>query len=144
MLGVVWALEHFKHYLLGQKFTVQTDHRALLCIIKERSSKIHQSRLTRWCDRLIPYTFNIDNIAGSKLGLAGYMSRNQNDLPEAPTKYDDEIIIAQINIIKNTLNIIRKRGRPRKNTIDTEQTEQKKTLSAGDDPEKTKQVRKTL
>ena len=131
LLGVVWALEHFKLYLLGQKFTVKTDHRALLSILKERSSKVHQSRITRWCDRLIPYIFNIEQIAGSKMGLANFMSQNPNDLPKAPTKYDDEFIIAQINIIKNTLNIIRKRGRPRKNTIDTEQTEQKNVKRRG-------------
>ena len=131
MLGVLWAFEHFKHYLLGQKFTVQTDQRALLSLLKERSSKIHQSRLTRWCYRLIPYKINIEHISGSKMGLADYMSRNPNDLPRAPTKYDDEFIIAQINIIKNTLNIIRKRGRPRKNTIDTEQTEQKDVKRRG-------------
>ena len=29
-LGVLGALEHFKRYLLGHHFTVQTDHRALL------------------------------------------------------------------------------------------------------------------
>ena len=121
LLGVVWALEHFKHYLLGHNFTVQTDHRALLSLLKERSSKIHQSRLTRWCDRLIPFTFTIEHIPGSKMGLADYMSRNPNDLPKAPSKYDDEFIIAQINIIKETLNILRKRGRPKKKTIETEQ-----------------------
>ena len=57
LLGVVWALEHFKHYLYGQYFTVQTDHRALLSILKDKSTKAHQSRLTRWCDRLIPFHF---------------------------------------------------------------------------------------
>ena len=40
LLGVVWALEHFKQYLLGHHFIVQTDHRALLSILKERKSKI--------------------------------------------------------------------------------------------------------
>ena len=77
LLGVVWALEQFKHYLLGQKFTVQTNHRALLSILKERSSKIHQSRLTRWCDRLIQFTFTIEHIPGWKMGMANYMSQGK-------------------------------------------------------------------
>ena len=84
LLGVVWALEHFKHYLLGHHFTVQTDHRALLSILKERSSKIHQSRLTRWYDRLIPFNFNIEHIPGTKMGLADYMSRNPSEPAKTP------------------------------------------------------------
>ena len=106
LLGVVWALEHFKHYLLGHKFTVQTDHRALLSILKERSSKIHQSRLTRWCDRQIPFTFTIEHIPESKMGMADYMSRNPDQIASPPSTYDADFIIAQINVIKDTLNII--------------------------------------
>ena len=123
LLGVVWALEHFKHYLLGHKFTVQTDHRALLSILKERSSKIHQSRLTRWCDRLIPFTFTIEHIPGWKMGLADYMSRNPDQIASPPSTYDADFIIAQINVVKDTLNIIHKRGRPKKeNTEKVEHT----------------------
>ena len=85
LLGVVWALEHFKHYLLGQHFTVQTDDRALLSIPKERSSKIHQSRLTRWYGRLIPFIFNKEHIPGTKMGLADYMSRNPSEPAKPPT-----------------------------------------------------------
>ena len=51
LLGVVWSCEHFRHYLLGSSFTVQTDHRALLSVLKEnRANKTCQSRLTRWLD----------------------------------------------------------------------------------------------
>ena len=114
LLGVVWALEHFKHYLLGHKFTVQTDHRALLSILKERSTKIHQSRLTRWCDKLIPFTLTNDYIPGSKTGMADYMSRNPDQIASPPSTYDADFIIAQINVIKDTVKIIHKRGRPRK------------------------------
>ena len=74
LLGDLWALEHFKQCLLGHQFTVQADHRPLLSILKERTIKIHQSRLIRWYDRLIPLHFNIEHIPGTTMGLTDYMS----------------------------------------------------------------------
>ena len=114
LLGVVWALEHFKHYLYGHYFTVQTYHRALLSILKERSTKAHQSRLTRWCDRLIPFHFQIEHIPGSKMGLTDYISRNPNNKAKPISRYDEDFVIAQIDAIKQTIYAIRQRGRPRK------------------------------
>ena len=115
LLGVVWALELFKHYLLVHHFIVQTDHRALLSILKERTSKIHQSRLTRWYDRLIPFNFNIEHIPGTKMGLADNLSRNPSEPAKPPNEYDENFIIATIDIIRETLKILRKRGDPENN-----------------------------
>ena len=48
LLAVVWSLEHFKYYLYGSQFILQTDHQALLSPLKEnRGNKTYQSRLTR-------------------------------------------------------------------------------------------------
>ena len=48
LLGVVWSIEHFKYYLYGKFFTVITDHRALLSIMREnRDNKSYNTRLTR-------------------------------------------------------------------------------------------------
>ena len=52
--AIVWALEHSKYYLFGNKFILQTDHQALLSALKNnRGSKIYQSRLSRWVDQKI-------------------------------------------------------------------------------------------
>ena len=111
-LGIVWLPEHFKHYFYGQYFTVQTDHRAGLSILKDKSTKAHQSRLTRWCDRLISFHFNIEHIPGSKMGLTDYISRNPHGAAKTISMYDEDFVIAQIDSIVKTIIAIRQRGRP--------------------------------
>ena len=77
LLAIVWALEHFKYYLYGNKFTLQTDHQALLSALKNnRGNKTYQSRLSRWVDRLLPFNFTIEHIPGKNMGFADYLSRN--------------------------------------------------------------------
>ena len=100
----MWALEQFKHYLYGHYFTVQTDHRALLSILKERSTKAHQSRLTRWCDKLIPFHFQIEHIPGSKMGLTDYISRNPNNKAKPISRYDEDFVIAQTDKLNHLCN----------------------------------------
>ena len=143
LLGVIWALEHLKHYLLGHHSTVQTDNRALLSILKERTSEIYQSRLTRWYYRTIPFHFSIKHKAGTKMGFADYMSRNPSELAKPPSTYDENFIIAQIDIIQETLQIIRKRGRPKKqhnnqpaNTMQTRRNVKSNTLESSEDSNK--------
>ena len=59
LLGEIWSTEHFKDYLYGKPFTVITDHRALLYLMKEkRANKSYNSRLTRWVDRLLHFDFS--------------------------------------------------------------------------------------
>ena len=48
------------------------------------------------------------------MGLANYMSRNPSELAKPPNDYNGNLIIAQIDIMRETLHIIRKRGRLRK------------------------------
>ena len=109
LLAVVWSLEHFKHYLQGSEFTLQTDHQALLTALKEnRGNKTYQSRLTRWVDRLLPFNFNIEHISVKQMGFADYFSRNPNGIAIQPSEEDPHFVINQIKdfkytLIKNTL-----------------------------------------
>ena len=104
MLGVVWAIECFKYYLFGKNFTVLTDHRALLSVLKShRSNKFYNSRLTRWIDRLLPFDFNIEHVPGTRMGLVDYISRQPNQKAKSITQYDEEFMGATISRIRDAI-----------------------------------------
>ena len=87
LLAVVWSHEHFKHYLFGTEFTLQTDHRALLTALNEnRGNKTYQNRLTRWVDRLLPFNFNLERIPGKNMGFADYLSHHPKNKPPPLTR----------------------------------------------------------
>ena len=104
LLAVVWALEHFKYYLYGAQFTLQTDHQALLSALKEnRGNKTYQSRLTRWVDRLLPFHFSVEHIPGKNMGFADYLSRHPSSDPPTPSDRDKNFLINTIEEIKHAL-----------------------------------------
>ena len=105
--GVVWFVEYFKYYLFGKSFTIITDHRALLSIMKEhRSNKSYNSRLTRWIGSLLPFDFNIEHIPGAKMGLVDYISRQQNQEAKVTNKYDMEFAVATTTRIPDAIAAI--------------------------------------
>ena len=107
LLGVVWAIELLKYYLYGKHFTVITDHQALISALNaSERSKTSQSGLTRWIGRLIPFHFDIKHLAGSKIGLIDYMSRNPVGLAIPPSEYDEEFVVESIRAFINNLKMI--------------------------------------
>ena len=104
LLSVVWATNHFKYYLLGSKFELITDHTALLSALKPNwANKSRQSRLIRWVDKLLPYTFTIKHLPGKDMGFTDYLSRNPHQRPP-PISPDDELfVINRIRVFTFTL-----------------------------------------
>ena len=104
LLGIVWSIDYFKYYLNGKNFTVVTDHRALLSILKEhRSNKSYNSRLSRWIDRLLPYNFTIEHMPGAKMGLVDYISRNPFARAKKISTYDEHFVVATISKIRDSM-----------------------------------------
>ena len=98
LLAVVWAVDRYKHYLLGKPFTIATDHKALTTALDvNQSNKTYQSRLTRWVDRLLPYQFNIIHIPGRDMGIVDYLSRDPFNDPWPESELDEKFVVATIN-----------------------------------------------
>ena len=93
--------------MYGKEFTVITDHRALLSILKEhRSNKSYNSRLSRWVDRLLPYQFSIEHLLGAKMGLVDYISRNPYQPAKSVSKYDEEFLVATLSSIHSDAKLL--------------------------------------
>ena len=107
LLGKVWSIDYFKYYFHGKNFTVVTDHRALLSILKEhRSNKSYNSRLSRWIDRLLPYNFTIKHMPGAKTGLVDYIPRNPYARTKKISTYDEHFVVATISKILDSMKYL--------------------------------------
>ena len=87
MLGVVWAVEHFKYFLYGTTFTLITDHQASISAVNNSErSKTSKSRLTTRIDRLISFIFDRKHLSGRKMGLMGNSTQtSQSESNTEPT-----------------------------------------------------------
>lgn len=71
-LALVWGVNKFSQYLLGQEFDVETDHQPLTCI---SNKKVANSRIMRWALLLQPFRMTIKAIPGRENVGADYLSR---------------------------------------------------------------------
>ncbi|GFU59508.1 retrovirus-related Pol polyprotein from transposon 17.6 [Trichonephila clavipes] len=72
LLAIVKAIEHFHHYLYGQKFLLRTDHASLTWLMNFRNT---EAQVARWIQRLNEYYFDIRHRKGSSHGNADALSR---------------------------------------------------------------------
>ena len=105
MLAIVSGTEHFKHYLLGRKFTVESDHKALISVLnKQKPNKTYSSRLTRWKERLLIFDFDISYKQGSLMGITDLLSRNPDSDPEPEENFTEQFVICFLNSFNERKN----------------------------------------
>ena len=105
MLAVVWGSKYFRYYIFGRKFTVVTDHKALVSLLNgnNKKNKTIFSRVTRWIDRIIPFDFVKEHMPEAKIGLADYLSRHPVGEAMRVSLYDNTFTVAKLHSITNSL-----------------------------------------
>lgn len=73
LLAVVTSIHHFRPYLLGQEFTLRTDHGSLTRL---SNFKEPEGQLARWLEKLQEYEFKILHRPGRKHQNADALSRS--------------------------------------------------------------------
>jgi transposase InsO family protein len=71
-LAIIWCIEECRHYLIGNRFTIRTDHNALKWLM---SVKDHNAQLMRWALMLLEYEFEIIHVKGKTNVVADALSR---------------------------------------------------------------------
>ena len=74
-LGCVWAVEKWRTYLWGRKFTLRTDHQALTTLLTTKGMGRAGMRIARWSARLLTYDYNVIYRPGSDNYTADCLSR---------------------------------------------------------------------
>jgi len=91
LLAVVSALQHFRHYLLGAKVILRTDHHSLKWLL---TFKRPEGILTRWVETLAEFNFEIEHRPGRLHSNVDGVSRSvckQCLGKEAKTRWVDEL-----------------------------------------------------
>lgn len=86
-LALVYAVEQFRPYLFGQKFTLLSDHCPLSYLTR---TKKPTPRLVRWRIRLEKYDYEIAFLSGAKNVVADALSRNPADMPTDVEEKNEE------------------------------------------------------
>lgn len=75
-LAIVWAVRKLRHYLIGARFTLETDHKPLEWLESARISHARSQRLERWSLELRAYEFDLVYRPGETNQHADALSRH--------------------------------------------------------------------
>ncbi|KAM2013170.1 hypothetical protein ACFX1T_024912 [Malus domestica] len=97
LLAVVFALDKFRSYLIGNKVIVFTDHAALKYLLTKKEAK---PRLIRWMLLLQEFDIEIRDKKGSENMVVDHLSRmvhNEEPLPIVETFPDEQLLSIKVS-----------------------------------------------
>ena len=74
-LGITWACERFRDFLIGKQFHIETDHKPLVSLFGCKDISELSSRIQRFRMRLMDFTYTISHVEGRKMVISDALSR---------------------------------------------------------------------
>ncbi|XP_064468401.1 uncharacterized protein K02A2.6-like [Ornithodoros turicata] len=96
-LAITWASSHFRTYLLGLRYHIETDHKPLVPLLTSKRIDQLSPRLQRFRMRLSEFDFSVSHVPGKDMHTADVLSRSPLvnidteatcDLEEAVSQYE--------------------------------------------------------
>lgn len=96
LLSIIHCLKKFRIYLLGHRFTIITDNKALTFLHK---CHLSNARITRWILSIQEYDFDIVHCKGKENIVADILSRNPEDaMDSSDVSFSEEMEINRITL----------------------------------------------
>ena len=106
LLAFVTFTRRFNHYLLGRKFKIVTDHRAMHWLYKFKDP---DGLAARWLKKLAAFDYEVQHRAGKSIGHADGLSRvpivNQVTTSPSKEKLDEPLKTKFFELIHKTGNL---------------------------------------
>lgn len=74
-LACVWAVERWRTYVWGRRFTLRTDHQALTTLLSTKDMNRAGMRIARWSARLMCFQYDVQYRPGVQNDIADCLSR---------------------------------------------------------------------
>eukprot|EP00253_Pinus_taeda_P010363 PITA_10363 len=85
LAAVIHALKMWRHYLMGRKFLLHTDHHSLTNYFSQPTLNARQAR---WVDFLSGFDFDIKHLQGKENKVADALSRKQSAKKDSQQEYE--------------------------------------------------------
>ena len=89
-------MEKCRKYLLGRKFILKTDHRALVSLLSQRSAKTSSARTERWREKVSCFNYDVEYIKGTDNQLADWLSRSATKVDHCEIPLKEEYVINMV------------------------------------------------
>ena len=75
-LALTWACDRLNQYLIGSKFTLETNHKPFIPLLSTKNLEDLPVRIQRFRLRMMCYQYDIIHVPGKDLNTADYLSRS--------------------------------------------------------------------